>query len=206
MRALLLSLLFMLVVLSSLLFGKAINRPETLIVREVVVGLPPPPPPPPTMVESVQDAQAIQMDLLAGLDQGTPLLQASMSEPQLEPAAMPEPDLSADLPDLQAAMSFDWSGFGLSELDAAPQLLTDLRMRFPRSLLARGIRRAAVELRVMIDEEGRVFLKDVVRNSYPELRPRIEAVMRRARFSPPRKDGAKVRAVFVWPIEFNSDA
>ncbi|MEM7098700.1 MAG: hypothetical protein AAF541_10620 [Pseudomonadota bacterium] len=205
-RAIILAAVLVITLLGTLFLGEEIVEPEVLTVRSIAVGLPPPPPPPPSTAETNANETPVQMNLLATGDQGEPLLQAEIAPPELQPAKMPQPDLAANLPDLESALDFDWSGFGLSELDATPQLLTDLKIRFPQRLKARGVRQAAVELNVMIDETGKVFLKEIMVNPYPALTPRIESVMRRARFTPPQKDGVKVRAVFIWPIEFRSDA
>ncbi|MEM6999181.1 MAG: hypothetical protein AAF529_00245 [Pseudomonadota bacterium] len=205
-RAGALALALMMALLASLMFGKSVNAPEVLTVRKVAVGLPPPPPPPPAQTDPITQTNSPQLDLLSDLEQGTPLLQAKVAPPEMQPTRMPQPELRADMPNLDSAMTFDWQGFGLNELDRTPRLLTDLKIRFPQSLKSKGVRRAAVELNVLIDETGKVFLKEILKNPYPQLTTRIEAVMRRARFTPPQKDGAKVRAVFIWPIEFRSDA
>lgn len=204
-RALLCSALVMSISLGALFVGKEVTAPEVFTVRKVSVGLPPPPPPPPNPVETAQTEQDVAIDLLAGLDHGTPLLNVQVAPVAMKTIEMPRPDLSADLPQLDSNLSFNWDGFGLSELDTTPQLLTPLKVRFPNSLLVRGIKRVSIEVTVLIDTDGQVFLKEILTNPHPELTSRIESVMQRARFTPPRKDGEKVRALFIWPIEFRDE-
>ncbi|MEM7363681.1 MAG: TonB family protein [Pseudomonadota bacterium] len=204
-KATVLALGLIALVVSTLFMGNAVVEPDIVTVRKITVGLPPPPPPPPTQIEQVTEIAPVQMNLLAELDTGTPLIRPTVASPELRPPEIPPPKLDANRPDLDTVLSFDWSGFGLSELDFSPRLLTDMKVRFPTSLRSRGVRRVAVELSVLIDESGRVFLKEILSNPHPQLNNAIESITRRARFTPPQKEGVKVRAAFIWPIEFSDE-
>ncbi|MDU0355664.1 hypothetical protein RS130_18845 [Paraglaciecola aquimarina] len=88
-----------------------------------------------------------------------------------------------------------------------PRLLTSssqFTIKYPQSLLRRGIRSAEVELDVLIEESGKVILRGFVHNPYPELAPLVEDLMHKARFTSPKKDGLPVRATFTWPMEFGN--
>ena len=118
---------------------------------------------------------------------------------------LPEPKFEVEAPEIDNVLAIDWQGFNLDELDSVPRLLTDLDMRFPQGMVDRGIKRFKVELSVLIDEGGRVLLREIVQNPYPEVNDRIRSLLVRARFTPPQKDGTAARAVFIWPIEFRTD-
>ena len=205
LRSASLSFLCVLALLGTLFVTGKQQAPEKITIRTVNVGLPPPPPPPPSSVEATRQTTTTQMNLLNSIDQGIALAVARVEPLDLQPPALPPLDIRASMPALESVLSFDWSGFGLSELDQAPRLLTTPRVRFPENLRSRGVNRALVELNVMIDEGGRVFLREIVKNPHPQLSSEIRLLAQRARFTPPKKGGRSVRAVFIWPVEFTDE-
>lgn len=202
LRSASLSTLCIIALLGILLVAEKQTIPEKVAIRTINVGLPPPPPPPPPQVEATEQATGTQMNLLTSIDEGIALATATVETPVLKPPSLSSLDIRASMPALDSALSFDWSGFGLSELDQKPRLLTTPTVRFPQNLRARGISRVLVELDVMIDEGGRVFLREILRNPHPQLNSAIRKLIQRARFTIPKKSGRPVRAVFIWPVEF----
>ena len=201
-RSVFLSTLCIIALLGILLLSGKQTIPEKVTIRTISVGLPPPPPPPPSQVESTEQTMRVQMDLLSSIDERIALASATVETPVLTPPSLPFRDIRAIVPVFDSAFSFDWSGFGLSELDEKPRLLTRPMVRFPQNLRERGISRVFVELDVMIDEGGRVFLREILKNPHPQLNSEIRTLLQRVRFTAPKKSGRPVRAVFIWPVEF----
>ena len=173
---------------------------QQLLVRPVdIASLPlPPPPPPPSPPQPVSD---------------TPVLDVQVNSSS--PVHVPAPDIQQPAPTMQLmapqpqvqqlawqSLQMDISAFSLDQLDALPVLQTPLNAVFPRSLSRQGIKKVLVKLDILIDEQGRLTLLDVVENPYPELRPEIERIVRSSRFSMPTKGNAAVSARFIWPVEF----
>lgn len=196
------ALLFTLLLLQYLIEHLPLQQPPDLVVREVNLSAPPPPPPPPPAPQQQTDsaARAVNLDV-SGAGPRVELGEAPV-DTRLKLPAPQAPGLDSQ-PDWQQALNVDWDAFGLAELDQLPQLISSPKTRFPPSLTRRGIRKATVELDVLIDENGRVTLRSVRANPYPELQPLIDQVVRKSRFTSPTKEGQPVRAVFTWPVEFS---
>ena len=203
LRAALISLILVTALMASLFVVHAIEPPEQLTLRRVALALPPPPPP--TIARRRIASESPRLNVLPTVSDALPLLQSALVVEPISAESLPEPAFVLDAPDFQNVLTIDWQGFNLDELDDTPRLLTDLDMRFPQGMIDRGIKRFKVELSVMIDEGGRVLLRDIVLNPYPEVNDRIRSLLVRARFTPPIKDGTAAREVFIWPIEFRTD-
>ena len=179
----------------------AAERPQSrTVVRRVELGAPPPPPPPKAARRVSPRLAAIE------LSENIPSPVALVTRDAIaEPFSVEElekPEMALESPALARNLSVNWAEFGLDQLDTLPRLITDLKVRFPKGLTDRGVVRVAVELSVMIDETGSVYLKRVVRNPHPEMDAEIQRVIRRARFTTPTRNGMPVRAAFVWPLLF----
>lgn len=172
------------------------------VVRQVDIGAPPPPPPPPPPAARRPSPPTAAIELSEDVSSPLALLAADTVEDAFPVDAIERPEFTLESPALARDFSVHWAEFGLDQLDQLPRLLTELKVRFPRDLIERGIVRFAAELSVVIDESGAVFLKRVVRNPHPEMDSEIQRVIRRARFTTPTKDGVPVRAAFVWPLLF----
>jgi len=172
---------------------------EQLQVRRIELSAPPPPPPPKPQTQQSSTNTAVQLSIAgsgASVELGVPELDSQLQ------LAEPEAPQLADAPKWDTELAVNWEAFGLAELDQLPQVLSSPRTVFPNALVRRGISQATVELDVMIDEDGRVSLRGVRSNPYPELQPLIEKVVQKTRFTSPTKQGQPVRAVFTWPVEF----
>lgn len=173
---------------------------QQLVVRQLEISsLPlPPPPPPPSPAQTSPAAPALDLQL-ANADV------SFIAPPDIVSTAI---EMRLDAPTLQMqpaswqALELDISALSLAELDALPQLQTSLNATFPRSLSRRGVTTALVKLDVLIDEQGRLTLLNIVDNPYPELEQEIARLVRSSRFSTPQQDGQPVSARFIWPVEF----
>ena len=179
------------------------ERPATrTFFRQVDIGAPPPPPPPPPTPAHRASPPPVVIVLSEDIPSPVSLAtRQSVAEP-FSIEELDQPEVTLDAPALARDLSVNWAEFGLDQLDTLPRLITDLRVRFPKDLLDRGVVRVAVALSVVIDESGAVYLRRVVNNPHPELDAEIRRMIRRARFTTPTKDGVPVRASFVWPLLF----
>ncbi len=174
------------------------SLPEKIEVREVSLTLPPPPPPlPPLQQQVVETPISLQI-------QG-----AGAAIPQLDVVKKIDP-IKPDVPVIDfretqwQSLDVNWDAFDLNQLDGLPNLLTQLRVKFPKILSRQGITRVLVKLDVVIDEQGQVTLVNVVENPHPELMGEIQRLVRNSHFTAPQKDNQAVRARFIWPVEIKS--
>ena len=172
---------------------------DTIKVREVAIAVPPPPPPPPPTVQQ----NVVETPVNLQIQGSGPVLQMVEVEPNIEISPPEIPDIVTETTQWQS-LEVNWDAFDLNQLDSLPSLLTALRVNFPRSLNRQGIDEVLVRLDVVIDEEGRATLVEIVENPYPELRSEIERLVRNSRFTAPQKDNENVRARFIWPVEIKS--
>lgn len=178
------------------------TAPSRTLVRQVDIGAAPPPPPPLPPAAREPSPPAAAINLSDEVSSPLALLSADSIEQTFTVERLQKPEFALESPTLARDLSVNWAEFGLDQLDQLPRLISDLTVRFPRELVDRGVVRFAVELSVMIDESGAVFLRRVVKNPHPEMDAEIQRVVRRARFTTPTKDGAPVRAAFIWPLVF----
>jgi protein TonB len=177
-------------------FAKRID-PEVLVREVHVASLPPPPPPPPPQ-QTVQVEQTISISLEGdGAAMDVSLVKVESPELQLTPPPMAV-QMNVDFND---SLAVDWQAFGLDELDSIPSLLTRAKTKYPRALVKLGILQVTVKLDVFIDEMGKPTLVGIRGKHYKELSSVISELIKRARFTPPTKDGQAVAARFVWPVE-----
>lgn len=172
---------------------------DTIEVREVAIAVPPPPPPPPPTVQQ----NVVETPVNLQIQGSGPVLQMVEVEPNIEISPPEIPDIVTETTQWQS-LEVNWDAFDLNQLDSLPSLLTALRVNFPRSLSRQGIDEVLVRLDVVIDEEGRATLVEIVENPYPELRSEIERLVRNSRFTAPQKENENVRARFIWPVEIKS--
>lgn len=178
-------------------FAKRID-PEVLVREVHVASLPPPPPPPPPQ-QTVQVEQTLSISLEGdGAAMDISLVKVESPELQLTP-----PPMAVQMNvDFSEALAIDWQAFGLDELDNIPRLLTRAKTKYPRALVKQGITQVTVKLEVFIDEMGKPTLVSIRGKHHKELSSVINELIKRARFTPPTKDGQSVAARFVWPVEF----
>ncbi len=90
--------------------------------------------------------------------------------------------------------------FASSNLDAQPRLLTRPTVSYPKSQLLRGVDEGKVTLEVIISSAGRVKIQSVLESSHPEFTEMAKLFASGSRFTPPKKDGRAVSALFRWPL------
>ncbi|MBV1910650.1 MAG: energy transducer TonB [Kangiellaceae bacterium] len=177
-------------------------KPQTLTVRQITIATPPPKPPPP-LVKKNQFESTMSINITAN-GAGPAMKFAEVKLPQqMDLSELSPPNIEHMKGAFVDNLSVDWQAFGLSELDDVPRLLTNLKISYPTSLVRKGIHRIDVELDVLIDESGKVVLRRIVRNPHPEFESIIQKLMKKARFTAPKKNGVPVRAAFNWPLEFS---
>ncbi|MEC9261176.1 MAG: energy transducer TonB [Pseudomonadota bacterium] len=169
---------------------------QDVVVRKLDIAITPPPPPPPQS-QQVEAETELTMQVEG---QGAQMTMADLSV---------QPDIQMTRPDMPNVVvqnsewempEIDWDAYGLSELDGKPTLLTPVKIRFPKKLKHKGIKRVVVKLDVMIDEKGNVNLIDIVENPYHELRKEIVRFVNASKFTAPYKANEAVRARFIWPV------
>ena len=93
------------------------------------------------------------------------------------------------------------SHYGVGELDGKPRLLRHGSAGFPSSLARKGVSSGTVVLEVELSTGGRVKIRRVVSSSHPELVSAARKVASTAKFTPPTKNGQRVKALMRWPIK-----
>ncbi|MEM1261969.1 MAG: hypothetical protein AAGH76_06215 [Pseudomonadota bacterium] len=180
------------------------NNPEVKLQKISMAAALPPPPPPPRQRQQSTAQEAFNLDL------GQSTTNALKLPPARIQQTLSVADLQAPIPDMPAP-EFDMDlnasiqEFGLAQLDGRPRLLTSLSIQFPDSLRRQGIDSVRIQAQVVIDQNGGVTLRRLIDNPHSELEPQIRSLIRRARFTPPEKDGQRVRAAFIWPLTLKSN-
>lgn len=90
--------------------------------------------------------------------------------------------------------------FELEALDAQPVVLYRPKYRIPPALREAGMPDTTVQVHVMIHEDGRLTLIDYEHLPYPALKPTVERIIRRMRYSTPQKNGRAVKGEFILPL------
>lgn len=188
-----------------LLFNKNADflQKESVTVRSVDLTLPPPPQPPPEPKPRAETkAEAPSIDLMgAG---GGPSLSYSdnprLSTLSIEQIEQPKVDLGAI--DFDRSLSVNFPLLEVRELDQVPRLVSTNRISFPREMRRRGINRIATKVEIIIDQNGKAFVKKIVDPVYPEMIDIIRKAINDSRFTVPRKNGKPVQAVYLYNLVF----
>lgn len=200
---LLLTAIMMLAALTLLFINQWLNNkidPEVLVRKVEVVTLSPPPPPPPIQQQQVID-QRINLSLEGD---GAPIeVSLNIKAPDID---LPLPPVKMQMNiDFSNALTIDWKGFSLSELDNPPQLLTTRSTsQYPKALVRQGIVKTTVRLDIFVNEHGKVKLIRANGQHHKILKNAILKLIKKSRFTPPIKNGKAVAARFVWPVEFKN--
>lgn len=167
--------------------------------RTVSTSAPPPPPPPassaqppPPPAELPVETELPRLDL--SVNDTAPPVQALIESRSLN-LGMKVADFS---PAVQTGKPANL--FASFQLDDQPRLLNRPSVTYPPELKNEGIKEGRVVLEVLISRAGEVTIRDVVSSSHPDFIPMAKSFAARARFSPPKKDGRVVNALFNWPL------
>ena len=90
--------------------------------------------------------------------------------------------------------------FAASDLDNQPRLISRPTVSFPKAQQARGINEGRVTLEVLIRSSGKVTVQRVIESSHPDFTRMARTFATGSRFTPPKKDGRPVTALFKWPL------
>jgi TonB family protein len=176
-----------------------IIEPKAMVRKIETIALKPPPPPPPNQV-----TKPLRPALTMKVSGAGPSLAISLVKPKLDLLTIKSPSIDSTQPiKWEDQLTVDWNALALDELDNEPQLLTNLKAPFPNSLKRKGITSIDVLLEVIIDETGKVTLVSILENPYIEFENILYKLIKRARFTAPKKDGQPARVKFNWPLGFN---
>lgn len=173
------------------------SQVPTLTIRSLEttspVSLPAPPPPP----ETEQAPPPVQSPDLPKLD-----IRFDPVAPAIQAARNPELKLQLDVTDFapQVEQAREYMTFSSKSLDSQPRLVSRPTVPFPKSQQARGVKEGRVTLEVLIRPSGKVTIRKVVKSSHPEFTEMARLFATGSRFTPPRKDGRAVTALFKWPL------
>lgn len=146
----------------------------------------PPPPPPP-------DLPRLKIEL----DSTAPAVKASIVE-------MPELRLNRSDFAPQTDAPLAQMVFASADLDSQPKLVNKPSVTFPASQKRAGVTQAKVVLEVQISSGGIVTVKRVLESPHDDFTAMARSFATRARFTPPKKDGRSVNALFRWPLILKS--
>ena len=169
--------------------------PEAVALRRVALRDPPPPPPPPvTRQEETEDPR--------------PQISAARQQIPIELTTM---DLDIEITagllsgdgfgDLGQGLGFDLGTVDLSDLDGIPTVVrAPVIDDYPEALIEEGIRGFEVVLHILIDEQGRPYLVEILGSGYPPYNARLDEFVSEVRFTPPTLLGVPVRTEYAWPL------
>lgn len=157
------------------------------------VSVPAPPPPPEELTPTPPPALPELPELDLEIDPQMPAVSAN-PEPQID-LALPTSDFAPATEPTRRSMTFS-----ASQLDAQPRLVNRPSVTFPKTLANRGITEGKVVLEVLISSAGNVDVRRVLEASHTELTEMGRSFASRSKFTPPKKDGRPVTAVFRWPL------
>lgn len=160
------------------------------------ISLPAPPPPPQDTTPPPPQTPDLP-HLKIELDSSAPALKASLEQkPELRLAKADfAPDRNVPLAQLT---------FTTRDLDSQPHLINRPTVTFPAAQRRLGVSEAKVVLEVMINSAGVVTVKRVIDSPHADFTTMAKSFAGRARFTPPKKDGRPVNAVFTWPLILKS--
>lgn len=180
------------------------RQADTLTVRNVDVAAPPPPEPPPPIVQQQQASSSPNpsMDLL-GTGGGAPMTYSANPSLSLDNLVRVEkPEFDSDKFDLSSNLSVDFPMVEVKELDSVPRLLSNNRIAFPRQMRERGIDRVTTKVEIIIDQQGKAYVKKIIDPVYPEMVDVIRKAINDSRFTIPTKNGRPVQAIYLYTLVF----
>lgn len=143
----------------------------------------------PSMEKPLEDIPIQQLELSLSPGMGVPLAMGLPSLPDIG-----EGDLTAEIERI----------FNFDELDRVPTLLNArmIRAEFPRDLARKGVRKARVELEILIDKRGRVQVTRILSSTHDhaQLKEAARKAGSQARFSVTKVDGQPVTVRGRFPI------
>ncbi len=201
LAAVTLVLLFLVLQLSVALRAQTDDK---VLIREVsVVAIIPPPPLPKTAKSLPQAVSHIPQINLNTSGQGAAL--KFSKKPVIEAIQLHDlqsPEFANFSPDWSESLAIEWTEFDMDDVDEIPQILRRSSPKIPLAIRSKGVRKVTILLNIMIDETGKVYLREVLENQYPEMLPIIKSFVRSAKFTKPKMNGIPVSAMYKWRVEF----
>ena len=172
----------------------SVEPPETVALREVVFRDPPPPPPPPVTRQDQTDDRRPE---LSEARQQLPLELTTMDLDFKVPAGQ----LSSDGAGWGYGIGMGLGTVGLDDLDGTPTVIrAPIIDDYPEALVDQGIRSFEVVLHIMVDEQGRPYLIEILESAYPPYNSRLNEFVSGVRFTPPTLLGVAVKTEYSWPV------
>ncbi|MEX0325135.1 MAG: energy transducer TonB [Puniceicoccaceae bacterium] len=202
-RIVIATIIMTLAILAILPFTQALSGdPRDRNIRSVdVANLPPPEPPPPEPPPPEEEEEEEVEDL----EEPPPMLDLSKLDASLNPgtgnALFGGFDLSQFKTTGRSAVE-DMKIFSLRELDRQPRRKKTILPQYPIAVRRDGVE-GVVKAQIMIDEEGRVTIMQIVESPDVRLSDVVRDALEQWIFEPPIKDGKAVRAQYIQPIPFN---
>jgi len=179
-----------------------IRQSDEWLVREVEAVSFTPPPPPKTEMEKQIEKEAFTAPVLPKLTESPDKLDVDLLTASL--------DVSPG--DFKSAFSLanynpapDGFGnqlvFALHELDKTPGIIKKGSLIYPSRLKRKGVE-GEVKLLVMINENGKVSVLEVVSSTHPDFVAASRKAAENSVYQPPTKNGEKVKVQFYLPIRF----
>jgi len=193
-------------VMAMLMFKTNDLKPEeTVTIRTIDVALPlPPPPPPPMEVEQTKsESSSASIDLI-GMGEGPKIKYSDtpkLEKPKKSKLKLPKFDMSSL--NLGQAISVDFPILEVKSLDQIPQVISSKFFPPPKSIIRKGIKRIPTEVEIIIDQQGKPYIRKIIDPIYPEMIDTIRKWVKHARFTVPKKNGQPVQAVYLYGINFN---
>ncbi|NLT69546.1 MAG: hypothetical protein GXX91_02480 [Verrucomicrobiaceae bacterium] len=157
------------------------------------VSLPTPPPPPSTETTPPPPPPPDLPQLEIELDSVAPAIKATLvRKPELKLAP-------SDFAPVQQAPLAKML-FSSTDLDSQPRMVNRPTFRFPPAQKARGVTQAKVVLEIVISSGGVVSVQRVLESPHDDFSKVARSYASKARFTPPKKDGRAVQALFRWPL------
>lgn len=202
------SLVVVFALISAIFALETVSKPpqDTLDVRPVEVAQLPPPEPPPTQQQQTETqntaAPGPSIDFL-GAGQGPAI--AFAQNPKLALKRMQtieKPKIDKGRLDLAGQINVNFPLHTVEELDAVPQLISNNHVTFPRRMRENGIDKVATQVEIIIDSQGKAYVKKIVDPVYPEMIEVIRKAINDSRFTIPKKNGRPTQAVYLYKLTF----
>lgn len=171
---------------------------------ETSAPIPPPPPPPDELKTTKPQSTAPTINLLDLGDASGPAMEfkenskltlnsmRNVEKPQFKKMSL----------DIDKNINIDFPLHPVEELDSIPKLVSNNHISFPRRMRESGIDKVLTKVEIIIDAQGKAYVKKIVDPVYPEMVEVIRKAINDSRFTVPTKNGRPVQAVYLYNLTF----
>lgn len=186
---------------------KEVQTPaDTVTVRKLdVAEIAPPEPPPSQQLEAKTQHSAAAGPSIDVMGAGSGPAIAYAENPKLALKKMQQvekPQLNKEPLDIGNNLTLNFPLHPVEELDSIPRLISNNHISFPRRLRESGIDKVATKVEIIIDAQGKAYVKKIVDPVYPEMVEVIRKAINDSRFTVPTKNGRPVQAVYLYSLTF----